>query len=264
MSEIRKADNGDAVTDGGRSEGHRLYKDVAKQLYDQIRDGEYKVGDRLPPERFLIGRFSVSRPTVREALIALEVQGYVEVRAGSGTHVIRAPTENGPSFGITAFELTEARLAIEGEAAALATTLIDAEELDKLDALVDRIELDNRMGGDAEGADREFHLLIAHATRNVALQKVIEILWDMRDSSPDTKLLLSKALSANVRPVVAEHRAIAKAIRARDAGAARLAMRSHLAAVLDHLLFATEEAALERARAEVRSTRARFSLARQD
>lgn len=237
----------------------RLYQQLAQKLFDQLASGQYSVGDRLPPERDLAMEYQVSRPTVREAIIALEVQGLVEVRVGSGAYVMRTPGQTDrPGFHVTAFELTEARLAIEGEIAAMATAHISDADLDELDRLVIRIARENKKGGDADDADRDFHLLIARAARNAALIDTMERLWEMRASSPDTKLLLAKARAAKVQPVVEEHQAIASAIRSRDPAKARAAMRAHLSAVLDHLLFATEEAAMEEARKAALSTRARF------
>ena len=99
----------------------RLYQDLARSLLEELASGRYPVGARLPAERELAATYNVSRPTVREAMIALEVQGLVEVRVGSGAYVRRLPgKEDIPGFNITAFELTEARLIFEGEAAALA------------------------------------------------------------------------------------------------------------------------------------------------
>ena len=68
-------------------EPQRLYRRIAEQIARLIRRGEYKPGERLPPERDLARQLKVSRPSVREALIALEVEGYVEVRVGSGVYV---------------------------------------------------------------------------------------------------------------------------------------------------------------------------------
>src|SRR5262245_27732006 len=104
-------------------ENRRLYRQIADQIAALIEKGEYSAGGRLPPERDLAKQLGVSRPSVREALIALEVEGYVEVRVGSGVYVHRArpagraaalPSETGP------FELIRARSLIEGECAALA------------------------------------------------------------------------------------------------------------------------------------------------
>ena len=237
----------------------RLYQTVARGLLEAIASGRYAVGDRLPAERELAVDFNVSRPTVREAIIALEVQGLVEVRLGSGAYV-RATSGSGKvDFGISAFELTEARLLFEGEAAALAASQITDEEIAKLEQLLKDMDHENRGQGIREVSDREFHLTIARATRNAAVVRTIEELWDMRSKSPEAALVYSRARAADVKPVVQEHVAILAALRSRDARRARAAMRGHLSAVLDHLLAATEEKALEDARRALKSTRDRFS-----
>lgn len=237
----------------------RLYRKLARLLYQDLASGRYAIGDRLPPERELSAEHGISRPAVREALIALEVQGYVEVRVGSGTYVRRLPGQDeAPDFAITAFELTETRLLFEGEAAALAAQHITDEELDKLDKLVAAIAEENLHTDVTEDADREFHLSIARATRNLGVVATIEQLWRLRSTSPECALLHDKARSAKVRPVVAEHRAIAEALRARDPAAARTAMRAHLSAVMDHLLFTTEARAIEEVKQTLASTWARY------
>src|SRR4051812_11590393 len=104
-------------------DNRRLYRQIADQIAALIEKGEYGKGERLPPERDLARQLGVSRPSVREALIALEVEGYVEVRVGSGVYVLGArpagvaealPADSGP------FELIKARWLIEAECAALA------------------------------------------------------------------------------------------------------------------------------------------------
>jgi GntR family transcriptional repressor for pyruvate dehydrogenase complex len=240
----------------------RLYQDLARRLIAELSSGRYTVGDRLPAERELSVTYGVSRPTVREAVIALEVQGLVEVRVGSGAYVKRLPGKNDiPGFNITAFELTEARLLFEGEAAALAATQITAEGLAELEALVEEIERENRNPHGTEKADRAFHLAIARATRNTAVLEAVERLWDLRSGSPESALLHEKARSANIKPVVDEHTAILTALREHDPVAARAAMRAHLAAVLDSLLFATEEKAIEEARRTAQARRDRYARA---
>lgn len=243
--------------------GDRLYQRLARVLYEQMSSGRYAVGDRLPAERELSVEYNVSRPAVREALIALEVQGFIEVRIGSGAFVKRLPgdSEDSPAFAITAFELTEARMVFEGEAAALAAIHITDEELAELKTLVDRIGEENLLPEVTEDADREFHQAIAKATRNAAIQMTIDEFWRVRTTSPECALLHDKARLANVRPVVAEHQAILDALRDHDPAGARAAMRAHLSAVMDHLLFTTEERAIEEARRTVASTRARYRAA---
>lgn len=251
----RNTDNGTAAP----GSHDRLYQELARKLFAELVSGKFRIGDRLPAERDLAELHNVSRPTVREAIIALEVQGYVDVRVGSGAYVKRLPgATDAPAFNVTAFELTEARLLIEGEAAALAATNLTATELGELDALVVRMA-DTREGDSAQfAADKAFHFLIARGTRNAAMVHAVEELWRMRASSPESALLHDKARNAKVTPVVDEHSAIVAALRSGDPGKARAAMRAHLAAVLDHLLFATEEMAVEEARQAIASKRARF------
>lgn len=240
----------------------RLYQDLARRLLAELAAGKYPVGRRLPAERELAAQFDVSRPTVREAIIALEVQGLVEVRVGSGAYVLRLPGKGDvPGFNISAFELTEARLLFEGEAAALAATQITDEQLIEIEALVHEIARENLDPKGTDKADRAFHLAIARATRNHAVLETIEQLWSLRYTSPEAALLHEKARTANVKPVVDEHSAVLEALRRRDPAAARAAMRAHLAAVLDSLLFATEEKAVEEARRAVRAKRERYSRA---
>lgn len=238
----------------------RLYQDLARSLLEELASGKYEVGSRLPAERELALQYNVSRPTVREAIIALEVQGLVEVRVGSGAYVRRQPGKDDlPGFNLSAFELTEARLLFEGEAAALAATQATDAEIDEIAALVEAIAAENQEPKGKEQADRAFHLAIARATRNGAVHDAIENLWNLRETSPESALLHEKARLANIKPVVDEHTAVLSALRARDANAARAAMRAHLAAVLDSLLFATEERAIAEARRAAEAKRARYA-----
>ena len=99
----------------------RLYLQVADQLMELIRGGSLKSGERLPSERDLAEQFGVSRPTIREAMIALEIAGLVEIRSGSGVYVLEARDKSSPQVddqGPGPFEILEARRLIEGEACA--------------------------------------------------------------------------------------------------------------------------------------------------
>lgn len=237
----------------------RLYQRLARALFDDLAAGRYQIGDRLPAERELAIEHGVSRPAVREAMIALEVQGLIEVRLGSGAYVRQLPRDHSrPDFHATAFELTEARILIESEAAALAASLITDDELDQLDAIVQRIAAENESARGGDEADRAFHVAIARATRNAVMLDTVDRLWTMRSTSPECALLHERAKTANVKPVVEEHAAIAHALRARDPDAARRAMHDHLNQVMRYLLFAVEERAIANARKSLQSTRDRF------
>lgn len=235
----------------------RLYQSVAQRLREAIAAGRFRVGERLPAERDLAAEYRVSRPTIREATIALEVEGIIEVRVGSGITVRRRPDAANPiADGIGAFELTEARLLIEGEVAALAATIIGEPDLLRLDQLIAAMA-EAETSEAAEGHDRDFHLAIAAVTGNVAIVRTVAGLWDIRLSSPQCALTFDRARRGGSKPVVDEHAAIVDALRTGNAGASRAAMRAHLAAVVDHLLDTTEAQEIERARAATVDSRNR-------
>lgn len=239
----------------------RLYERVANDLSARIADGQYAVAQRLPSERDLAQAYGVSRPTIREAIIALELDGLVEVRTGSGVYVTARLPRGGQAgeMDVGPFELLEARRAIEGEACALAAVLISDAELDQLDGLVAEMQHENdRDVVMSEDADRRFHMVIAECTQNSAMVAAVQMLWDARARSPQTKLLSVKAHAAGVTPRIDEHAAILGALRARSPEDARNAMRSHLSRVLESLLAATEVHELEQARARIAAERQRF------
>ncbi|WP_144098387.1 FadR/GntR family transcriptional regulator [Croceicoccus sediminis] len=238
----------------------RLYKEIAAKIISEIQDGTFAVGARLPAERDLAVQYQVSRPVIREAIIALEVQGLVEVRVGSGVYVLSASqAELDSEEDVSAIELTEARLLVESEVAALAAAQITDEELRELEELVDQIEQENETADGKEEADAAFHLAIAKAARNNALFDAVERLWGLRRTSREAALLHEKARHANIKPIVDEHTAILNALKARDPKAARNAMRGHLSQVLESLLFATEQRFVDEARRNMQARRERFS-----
>ena len=154
----------------------RLFWRIVDKVEALINQGEFSAGSRLPPERELADMFDVSRPTIREAIIALEVRGRVEVKTGSGVYVIEQQETSVKTKEISAFELTQARALIEGEIAALAAQSITDEELAQLKQTLIAME----KGLYVEQADREFHEIIARATRNKALEYAVANLWDLR------------------------------------------------------------------------------------
>jgi GntR family transcriptional repressor for pyruvate dehydrogenase complex len=228
----------------------KLYRQVADAITASIKSGDYKPGARLASERDLAATFKVSRPTIREAMIALEMRGLVEARHGSGIYVTEhPPTQIGADdLDIGAFELTEARRLFEGEAAALAATTITDEQLAEIESIVDEMVKENERKQKGEMADRRFHVAIARATRNSAITAVIENLWDIRYKSPLCAHMLERARRVGVQPRISEHRRILAALRKRDPKAARSAMRDHLGRVIEGLLAATETDALDSAR----------------
>ncbi len=225
----------------------KLYQQVASTIMASIMCGRYKPGERLPSERDLAVTFKVSRPTIREAMISLEIRGLAEARHGSGIYVTDKPPalEGGGDLDIGAFELTEARRLFEGEAAALAATTIGEEGLEELERILAEMVGENARRQQDWTADRRFHIAIARATRNTAIAAVIENLLDVRHKSPLCIYMLQRARRVGVQPRVSEHRRILDALRKHDPKAARTAMRDHLARVIEDLLEATEPDALD-------------------
>jgi GntR family transcriptional regulator, hexuronate regulon transcriptional repressor len=239
----------------------KLYQQVASTIMAAIMAGNYKPGERLPSERDLAVAFKVSRPTIREAMIALEIRGLAESRHGSGIYVADKPAAQVPAgdLDIGAFELTEARRLFEGEAAALAATIITDEQLQELEAIIAEMVDENARRQKGEIADRRFHVAIARATRNTAITTVVENLWDMRYKSPLCAYMLERARQVGVQPRISEHRKILAALRKHDSKGARKAMRDHLARVIDGLLAATESDAIEGARTKAVRNRHEYS-----
>jgi DNA-binding FadR family transcriptional regulator len=214
-------------------EPRRLYRQIAEQIRGLIASGEYGTGARLPPERDLAKQLRVSRPSVREALIALEVEGLVEVRVGSGIYV-RATGVNGHGAHSAIqqsgpFELIRARRAIEGECAALAARDGKRAQHDAIGAALDEMRTGAAKRGEPPlDADRHFHLAIAEATNNGALVQVVRTLWDERTAPLFTQLAHHFDTPKSWASAIEEHQGVVDAIRARDADAARAAMHGHL------------------------------------
>ena len=215
----------------------RLYRQIAVQIERLIRAGEFAPAERLPAERELARSLGVSRPSLREAMIALELAGLVEVRTGSGIYVTEPAqwrsagrsAADEPEFG--PFELLRARKVIEAENAALAAVERDEDDLRAMREAIDLMRHEATQPVPTEEGDRQFHLAIAAATRNAVLLKITEDLWNRgwRWRGGFWWDLTTRFYQPPKRRV--DHAAVFKAIEARDARGARAAMRKHIAAV---------------------------------
>lgn len=236
----------------------KLYQRIADSIASAIAAGTYVPGRRLPAERDLAEQFGVSRPTVREAMIALEIRGLVGAKKGSGIYVNTAPVDStsAPELDVGAFELIEARTLFEGEAAALAAAAISDDQVAELRDLLAKMDR-ARDSDSAFDADKRFHLAIAEATGNSLIASVIERLWTVREQSPLCVHMFARARGKGVTPRVNEHELIVDALADRDPQAARDAMRTHLRRVTDDLLDATKLEMIEKAEADFAAQRQR-------
>jgi GntR family transcriptional repressor for pyruvate dehydrogenase complex len=211
-------------------EPRRLYRQIADQLRALIAAGEWPLGSRLPPERDLASQLGVSRPSVREALIALEVEGLVEVRMGSGIYVkaLDATRSGVSDAALGPFDIIRARALVEAELAALAARGHTAALIKRLRAALKAMEDDIAIGVMPIRGDREFHLALAEASGNAALLRVVTELFDERNNPLFEQLGRHFENVKSWRHAVAEHRAVVRAVAAGDASGAKKAMQHHL------------------------------------
>src|SRR5215207_9418022 len=170
-------------------ESSRLYRQIAEQLRGLITGGEFEAGTRLPAERDLAKQLGVSRPSVREALIAMEVEGWVEVRTGSGIYVLDrnmpAALNGGARPQIAAdewgpLELIRARRVVEGETAAMAAAQSGGRDIAVMAEAIESMKHDADRGVMPLDGDRAFHTAIVEACDNVVLIETVQNFWDSR------------------------------------------------------------------------------------
>jgi DNA-binding FadR family transcriptional regulator len=209
----------------------RLYRQIADQLRQLIDDGEYPVGGRLPTERELAETLGVSRPTVREALIALEVEGRLRIKVGSGIYVTEqqpaaAPRVPDPIAG--PFELLSARAFVESAVAEEAARVAGPEDVARLDALLGETEAAPLSCDTWITLDRQFHIGVVATLGNAVLVRCVGDLFDQRINPYYARLAQHFENPATWRTAHEEHRAVRDAIAGHDPLRARAAMRAHL------------------------------------
>lgn len=213
-------------------EGRRLYEQLERLLREYVREQGLKPGDRLPSERALSAALKVSRVSLRQATVSLEVQGLLEVRHGGGIYVRSLNVE--PERLKTMLtrrrhlpDVLEAREAIECMLARLAAQRRTDADLDAIDAALRAMAAERAAGEIANAADQRFHTAIAQAAGNKLL---LDVMAAFQDAIQETRL---ESLSEPGRPPrsLEEHRRIAEAIRQQDPRRAEAAMRRHLKVV---------------------------------
>ncbi|MCP8885130.1 FadR family transcriptional regulator [Devosia sp. XJ19-1] len=217
----------------------KLYIQIADQIRDQIHAGEVEPGRQLPSERDLALSLGVSRPTVREALIALEVAGLVEVRVGVGAFVRKREnaSEALPEMNASPLEIMAVRRLLEPEAAALASQNLSAEGQARLAETLRRMRAENQQGQWSAESDRTLHMTLADACGNALLREMLDGLWNSRQGAVDTRFHQHLADIGEVRDhILADHEAIVAAVLSGNAEASRTAMARHLAFASEAML----------------------------
>lgn len=213
-------------------ETKRLYRQISDQLRALIIAGEFPVGSRLPAERDLALQLGVSRPSLREALIALEVEGYITVQMGSGIYVCELPPRNQKGFDLSGeegpLELIRARALLEGEVAATAAKNGSKQQFDAVEEAIDMMAADAAAGIKPVDADRLFHHRVAEASGNSVLVGVVQRLFDSRLGTLFDQLHSHFDTPDVWQQAIAEHRAVLAGLRAKSPAKARDAMRAHM------------------------------------
>jgi|TARA_R110000868_G_scaffold28142_1_gene105822 GntR family transcriptional repressor for pyruvate dehydrogenase complex len=209
----------------------RLYIKIAEQLRGLIKNGVYQPGDRFPAERALAEKLGVSRPTIREAMIALEISGIIEIRTGSGIYVSDKKSVTALEItdkGIGPFEILEMRYILEPEVCALAAVRITDEQIERLNLIIKDMEEEEKQPNPSEKADGEFHMLIAEACQNSAMYLSVKWLWELRNKSVLSDSFLKVIRKEGVHPSIEDHKKIARALGQRNPERALLAMKNHI------------------------------------
>lgn len=225
-----------------RKYGHSRAHDLVSSLTQQILLGTFKPGDKLPSENTLVREHGVSRTVVREALSKLQASGLVEPRHGIGTFVMARPAQAGLRVGVenaaSVRDLLELRIGLEGQAAALAATRRNDEQLLRMRQALDEYQDLAAAGDSCIEADRRFHLLIAEATGNLYFSEMMAQLGN--GLIPRNRMAIAERAGAKLARHAylanLEHEAILNAIRRRDTDAARAAICLHLSNSRDRLL----------------------------
>ncbi|MFG6488482.1 FadR/GntR family transcriptional regulator [Roseateles sp. BYS78W] len=215
-------------------DGRRQYQLVADRIRALIEAEAAVPGSRLPAERELAAQLGVSRPSLREALIALEIDGRVEIRGGSGVYVRALPVDGGsatPSYGDSPADLMQARVVLEGAVIMLAAARVTREGLKPIEDALAAMRREHAHGRRPVEADRRFHLGIAEMAGNPVLVEMVGTLFDGRHSPIAARMSSDVESSSQVWQIaLGEHEAIYRALEARNPQAAAATLSTHLLA----------------------------------
>ncbi|WP_090043773.1 FadR/GntR family transcriptional regulator [Limnohabitans sp. 2KL-27] len=215
----------------------RLYRQIAEQVRQLMASGEFALGSRLPAERDLALQLGVSRPSVREALIALEVEGMIEVRTGSGIYVrhtaaakptAHAELDDDTPANWGPLEVMSARILVEAEVAALAAANAQKGDLKAIKSGLQQMKLEAARDEIPRQGDEAFHEAIAQACGNSVLLDTVQRYWMARNGPLFERLGDYFEHPDSWQTAIAEHQEVMHAIEARDSSAARKAMQKHL------------------------------------
>ncbi|RBM24207.1 GntR family transcriptional regulator [Prauserella sp. PE36] len=210
----------------------RLYEQVLERLREYVASAGLSAGDKLPAERELAQRLGVSRASVKQAIVVLEVQGLVEARHGGGTYLVRDTLDVEPVEQLVERrkrlpDVLEAREALETKLAELAAERRTKADLDALEAALDHMRGEIAEGGHGVEGDRRFHAAVTAAAHSSMLAEFMRSIADQITESRTESLRQPGRPSRSL----SQHLAIFDAISRGDASKAATAMRRHLRTV---------------------------------
>ena len=222
----------------------KVYMKIVEQIRGLIKEGKLKPGDKLPPEQVLAENFGTSRPSVREALSALEILGITESRGGKGNFIKDTPRSTFYEQEImeleeeeSPFELLEARKSVEIEIADLAAKKASQEDIDAIYEPLHKMEGAISNIPEMMELDREFHINIAKAAHNNLLFSMMAYLSHL---SKEKLWVNMKEKTWNLpgypQKYLKEHTEIFNAIKNKDSKNARKQVYHHLVGVEKDLL----------------------------
>ncbi len=221
-------------------ETKRLYVQIADQLRTLIDEKKIAVGDRLPPERDLARQLGVSRPSLREALIALEIEGRIEIRMGAGVFVCALPAsklaKDDAALGESPLEIMKARALIETAIITQVAPHIRPKDVQYLRQLTAKMSKGASNATEHLTLDRAFHVHIASLAGNDVLVRIVGELFDDRFSPISAKFNTHFQTRDTLAGANIEHVGIVEALEAKDAILARAAMHKHLTSAYERMV----------------------------
>ena len=221
----------------------KQYQEIGQHLRQQIIDGMYAVGSRLPTERAIAETWGVSRTIVREALLMLELEGTVDIRQSSGVYVMRIPSATSDEeeaffrSDVGPFEMLQARQLLESNIAAFAARMATKADIENLRRTLEQEQRAIAMNDSSQDNDKLFHLLLAGATQNQMLLDTVTSVWRHHENNPLWQQLRAHIETRSYRlKWLSEHQTILASLRRRDVMGSWQAMWQHLENVKNTLL----------------------------
>ena len=206
---------------------------LAARLREQILQGAYHDGQRLPAERHLAAEHGVSRGTVREALRLLEQGALLTRKRGSGSYVTYPAENDGAERDDVAeitspLQLLEVRLALEPQMVRLAARNMTARDIAGLEEALVHMEGAERDEEIFSHWDKIFHLCIAEGTRNPLMITMYAQINHVRTHDRWESIKGAILTPPRIRQYNNHHRDVFDTIRRRDPESAVACMNTHL------------------------------------